>query len=76
MLLCTYIFFIFVILIFNLKKIYNTKHKNKINSMKKITSFLISLCIVLGFSEVQSEIRLTTSLELGSDFTFYPKTVK
>ena len=28
MLLCTYIFFIFVILIFNLKKIYNTKHKN------------------------------------------------
>ena len=43
--------------------------------MKKITSFLISLCIVLGFSEVQSEIRLTTSLELGSDFTFYPKPV-
>ncbi len=40
--------------------------------MKKITSFLISLCIVLGFSEVQSEIRLTTSLELGSDFIFTP----
>ena len=43
--------------------------------MKKITSFLISLCIVLGFSEVQSEIKLTTSLELGSDFTFYPKPI-
>ena len=39
MLLCTYIFFIFVILIFNLKKIYNTKHKNKINSMKKLQVF-------------------------------------
>lgn len=39
MLLCTYIFFIFVILIFNLKKIYNTKHKNKINSMKKNYKF-------------------------------------
>ena len=75
MLLCTYIFFIFVILIFNLKEIYNTKHKNKTKRMKKITSFLISLCIVLGFSEVQSEIKLTTSLELGSDFTFYPKPV-
>ena len=75
MLLCTYIFFIFVILIFNLKEIYNTKHKNKTKRMKKITSFLISLCIVLGFSEVQSEIKLTTSLELGSDFTFYPKPI-
>lgn len=75
MLLCTYIFFIFVILIFDLKEIYNTKHKNKTKRMKKITSFLISLCIVLGFSEVQSEIKLTTSLELGSDFTFYPKPV-
>ena len=75
MLPCTYIFFIFVILIFNLKEIYNTKHKNRTKRMKKITSFLISLCIVLGFSEVQSEIKLTTSLELGSDFTFYPKPV-
>ena len=35
MLLCTYIFFIFVILIFNLKEIYNTKHKNKTNLKNK-----------------------------------------
>lgn len=43
--------------------------------MKKFTSFLFSLCIALGISQAWSEIKLTTSLELGSDITLYPTTV-
>ena len=40
--------------------------------MKKVTSFLISLCVALGFFTMQGEIKITTSLDLGSEFTFYP----
>ena len=40
--------------------------------MKKITCFLFTLCATLGFSTSQGEIKLTTSLELGSDITLYP----
>ena len=43
--------------------------------MKKFTSFLFSLCLVLGVSEAWGEIKITTSLELGSEFTFYPSPV-
>lgn len=33
------------------------------------------MCLVLGVSEAWGEIKITTSLELGSEFTFYPSPV-
>lgn len=43
--------------------------------MKKVTCFLITLCAALGLSTMQGEIKLTTSLELGSEVTLYPTPV-
>ena len=39
--------------------------------MKKFTTFLFALCLASGVSTAWSEIKLTTSLEPGSDITFY-----
>lgn len=43
--------------------------------MKKFTTFLFSLCLLLSASQAWGEIKITTSLELGSEFTFYPTPV-
>lgn len=39
--------------------------------MKNFTTFLFALCLASGVSTAWSEIKLTTSLEPGSDITFY-----